>query len=190
MKKKLVTKKLVTIRTAEIKDAPKIRDIYGYYVTNSAATFETEVPTVEDMASRIKNTLEKYPFIVAEINDEVVGYAYAGPLRLRKAYDNSSETSIFLDKDFLKDNIGTELYSRLLIILKAQNILNVYACITDNNIGSIKFHKKHGFKEIGKFSKCGYKLNNFYGVVWMEKFLGEHDKQPREFISFQEYKDS
>lgn len=75
------------IRTAQISDAEELLAIYRPYIENTAITFEYDVPSIEEFANRIKTTLKKYPYIVAELNGKIVGYAYAGVFKGRKAYD-------------------------------------------------------------------------------------------------------
>lgn len=84
------------IRTAQISDAEELLAIYKPYIENTAITFEYDVPSIEEFANRIKTTLKKYPYIVAELNGKIVGYAYAGVFKGRKAYDWSVETSIYI----------------------------------------------------------------------------------------------
>lgn len=176
----------LVIRKAEVQDASQIKEIYDYYVLNSAVTFETEAPSLDEMVSRIENVLEKYPYIVATIDNKVVGFTYATPLRNRRAYDISCETTIYIDKDYLNLKIGDKLYTYIFDILRRQNILNIYVCITDSNEGSILFHEKFGFEVVGRFEKSGYKLNNYHGVVWMERVIGQHSSKPKPLISYKE----
>ena len=84
------------IRTATANDAEAILNIYAYYVENTAITFEYDVPTLEEFTQRIENTLKKYPYLVAEKDGEILGYAYAGVFKDRAAYDWSAETTIYL----------------------------------------------------------------------------------------------
>ena len=84
----------ITIRIAKIEDAEKLLDIYTPYITDTAITFEYTVPSINEFKERIKNTLKKYPYIVAERNNEIVGYAYAGPFKERAAYDWAVENEI------------------------------------------------------------------------------------------------
>ena len=170
----------IKIRDAKIDDAANILKIYAYYVENTAITFEITVPTLENFRSRIKNTLEeKYPYIVAEIDKKIVGYAYAGHFVGREAYKYSVELSIYLDKDFRGRGIGKKLYSELENRLQTAEIKNLYACIGYPEIedeyltfASVKFHERFGFKICGKFTECGRKFNRLYSMVWMEKILG------------------
>ncbi len=140
---------------------------------------------------RIENTLLKYPYIVAENENSIIGYAYVSPFKTRAAYDWSVETSIYVDKDCRSVGIGRILYNELEKILKKQNILNMNACIAYTSIsdshldnGSMKFHEKMGFTLAGRFTKCGYKFNTWYDMIWMEKIIGKHKCNPSEVIPF------
>ena len=174
--------KEILIRTATLADASELLKIYTPYVIGTAVSFEYEVPTVEEFKKRIKNTLQKYPYLVAEQNGEILGYAYASSFHTRAAYAWSVETSIYVRQDRKKLGIGRLLYAELERLLKQQNILNLYACIAypekeDEYLtkDSVRFHEHLGFKLIGEFHKCGYKFKRWYNIVWMEKHIGEHE---------------
>ena len=178
------------IRTATVRDAAEILEIYKYYIENTAITFECIVPTVEQFANRIENTLKKYPYLVCEQDGEIIGYAYAGPLNVRQAFDWSVECSIYVKAGLQKKGLGRELYSALENALALQNIINLSACIAypeeeDEylNRNSVQFHSHFGYSMVGEFHKCGYKFGRWYGMVWMEKFIGEHN-EPKSFRVF------
>ena len=177
----------MNLRFATTADAAQLLRIYAYYVENTAITFEWTVPTVEDFAQRIEKTLGFYPYIVAEEDGVIKGYAYASRFRTRKAYDWSVESSIYIDKDCRRQNVGTLLLNELERLLALQGILNVNASITSSNDpndeyvtdASRRFHEKHGYRFVGEFQKSGFKFNRWYNMMWMEKFIGEHtDNQP------------
>ena len=117
------------IRTASEADAPALLEIYAPYVERTAITFEYEVPSVDEFASRIRNTLQKYPYLVAEKGGRILGYAYAGPFHDRPAYDWSVETSIYVDTSLKHMGIGRKLHDALEQALQEQGILNMNACI-------------------------------------------------------------
>lgn len=169
----------MTIHTASEKNAEEIREIYDYYVKNTAVTFDYDTPTAEEFRQRITNTLKKYPYVTAEENGRVIGYAYAGAFKGRAAYDWSAEISIYVKHGCSSKGIGTALYSELEDRLKKLGIKNLYACITHPNEQSEKFHEKMGYKKTAHFSKCGYKSEMWLDVIWMEKFIGEHDAFPK-----------
>lgn len=173
--------KNTTIRVAVIDDAAKLLEIYAPYVLNTAITFEYEVPSGEMFAERIRRTLDRYPYLVAEQGREIAGYAYAGPFKERAAYDWAVETSIYVKQGKKKAGIGRALYERLEYYLRLQNIVNLNACIacpeTEDRYltrDSIAFHEHMGYRMVGEFHQCGYKFDRWYNMVWMEKLIGAH----------------
>lgn len=179
----------LTIRIAHISDAESLLRIYEPYVKNTAITFEYDVPTLDEYKQRINKTLTEYPYLVALIEDEIVGYAYASRFKMRKAYDWAVETSIYIRQDMKRGGIGRFLYNALEEILKQQNVLNLNACIAyseeeDECVpnDSVAFHERMGYQLCGRFHKCGYKGNRWYDIVWMEKLIGEHSEQQPDFI--------
>lgn len=176
----------VKLRVATVSDAAELLKIYAPYVTDTAITFEYDVPTLEDFEGRIAHTLEKYPYFVAELNGEIVGYAYASAFHPRAAYSWAAETSIYVRRDMKRMGLGRTLYDALETALKAQGVLNLNACIACPDVddeyltrNSISFHAHLGYSMVGEFHNCGYKFGRWYNMVWMEKMLGEHvDDQP------------
>ena len=120
----------ILLRTARPSDAARLVEIYAPYVTDTAITFEYEVPSVEEFRSRIEKTLERYPYIVAEQNGRIMGYAYASAFARRAAYNWSVELSIYLDMEIRRQGIGGRLYQAMEEILKEMHILNMNACIS------------------------------------------------------------
>lgn len=174
----------IKIRLAQCEDAKRLLEIYAPYVLNTAITFEYEVPSIEEFKSRIINTLTRYPYLVAKVDDKIVGYAYTSSFKNRVAYDWAVETSIYVDRDYRGLGIGKILYHELEKISKKQNILNMNACIAIPDEGSVAFHQRMGYCQIAHFHQCGYKLDKWYDMIWMEKMLGQHRLQPEPFIPF------
>lgn len=180
-----------TIRVATTDDTKELLDIYAPYVTDTAISFEYDVPSLEEFASRISDTLKKYPYLVAESNGEILGYAYTHPFVGRSAYDRAVETTIYLKEGKTKMGIGKMLYEALERISKAQNILNMNACIgypgiPDEHLtlNSVQFHEHMGYRMVGTFHNCGYKFDTWYHMVWMEKIIGNHGSSPLPVIPF------
>ena len=180
----------ITIRMANPADAQALLNIYAPYVINTAITFEYDVPSVEEFASRIAHTLEKYPYLIAEEGGNILGYVYASPFHDRPAYDWAVETSIYVDQNIKHRGIGRKLHDALESTLREQGILNMNACIAyppeeDEHLdkNSVEFHAHMGYRLVGEFYKCGYKFNRWYNMVWMEKLIGEHlsDQKPPKF---------
>lgn len=183
----------IRIRTATVEDAEAILAIYAPYVTDTAITFEYEVPGIEEFRERIRHTLKRYPYLVAEKDGAIIGYAYAGPFKERAAYDWAVETTIYVDQSKKKMGIGKKLYAALEQTLGQQNILNLNACIgypeqEDEYLtkNSVEFHRHLGYRLVGEFYQCGYKFGRWYNMVWMEKQIGEHTDCPQPVIPFEE----
>ena len=119
----------ITIRAATLDDAEKLLEIYSYYVEKTAVSFEWTVPTLENFVARMKRAMKKYPYLVAEIDKKIIGYAYAHEFILRDAYNYSAELTIYLDKNFRRQGVGRKLYTELEKNLRGMGILNLYACI-------------------------------------------------------------
>lgn len=173
---------LVKIRMATVQDAKVLLEIYKPYVEKTVISFEYDVPSEEEFAGRIANTLKRYPYLVAEKEGKILGYAYVSPFKTRAAYDWSVETTIYLSEESKGLGIGTKLYMALEKILVKQNIINVNACIAYANPESIAFHEKLGYKTVAHFTKCGYKLGQWQDMIWMEKILKEHPTKPEAII--------
>ena len=180
------------IRIADPGDAAAIRNIYAPYVTDTAITFEYDVPDVQEFQRRIDNTLKRYPYLVALEQGTVIGYAYAGSFRPRAAYQHSVEASIYVDRKQSGKGIGRILYTELEKILLRQNVHVMYACITateweqDEHLTdkSILFHEHLGYTLVGRFFHCGYKFDKWYSMIWMEKRIGEQPDHPEAFLPF------
>ena len=172
------------IRTARLSDAPALLKIYAPYVEKTAITFECAVPDIDEFAARMRATLRRYPYLVAERGGEIVGYAYAWAV----------EMSIYLREDQRHRGTGKRLYAALEAVLRAQNIQNLYACIgcpdgaDDAHLtrNSAQFHAHLGYRLVGEFPRCGYKFGTWYSMVWMEKCIGAHEAQPAPVRPFPE----
>ncbi len=176
----------VRIRMACPRDAQSLLAIYRPYVEQTAITFEYQVPTVEEFMERIRHTLETYPYLAAEEEGDIIGYAYASPFKNRAAYDWAAEASIYVSMDRRRHGIGKALYRSLEDCLKKQNILNLNACITYPNPESVGFHEALGYRTTARFTKCGYKLGQWHDIIWMEKFLGDHPQKPKAVLPIRE----
>ncbi|MDD6332098.1 MAG: GNAT family N-acetyltransferase [Clostridium sp.] len=173
------------IRVATPQDAEALLAVYAPYVTDTAITFEYEVPSLTEFRERIRHTLERYPYLVMEQDGEILGYAYAGPFKERAAYDWAVETTIYVKQGMKEQGIGRKLYQALEDTLIWQNILNLNACIGYPTVedeyltrNSMEFHQHLGYRLVGQFYQCGYKFGRWYDMVWMEKLVGEHGVEP------------
>ncbi|MGF7143955.1 phosphinothricin acetyltransferase [Anaerotaenia torta] len=175
----------IQIRMATELDAEELLKVYAPYVTHTAITFEYKIPSIAEFSRRIKNTLQRYPYIVAVEENHIVGYAYASAFKERAAYDWAVETTVYLKQDCRGKGLGKQLYFTLENILQHQNIINLNACIAYSSVGdshldntSVAFHEHLGYSKVAHFTKCGYKFGRWYDMIWMEKMLGEHPDTP------------
>lgn len=177
----------ITIRPARGADAAALARIYAHYVEKTAITFEYTAPDMAEMERRRQEISQHYPYLVAETDDKVIGYAYAHAFYGREAYAWSVESSIYVDVNARKRGIGRKLYETLEKTLKSMGILNINACIAvprdekDPYVtnGSLNFHQCLGYTLVGRFHNSGYKFDRWYDVVWMEKMIGPHTIHPR-----------
>lgn len=183
----------VVIRTANEGDSEQLLEIYSHYIKNTAITFECDIPSVEEFCRRIKETLNRYPYLVAERNGEILGYAYASPLKTRAAYDVSAETTVYVRNGMKRMGIGRALYGELERLLSLQNVTNLYANVAcpeadDEYLtaDSVRFHEREGYVTVGRFQKCGLKFGRRYSILWMEKLIGNVDNNSEGFIPFPE----
>ena len=128
------TMKEIRIRSAVPQDTDAILNIYRYYIENTAITMEYEVPSMETFENRIRKTLENYPYLVAEQDGKILGYAYAGRFHERAAFFRSAEVSIYIDKNERKHGLGRMLYEALEQKLKEMGMLNIYASIAYTDV--------------------------------------------------------
>lgn len=173
----------VTLRFAVPDDAAAIRSIYEPYVLNTAVTSEYYVPTEEEFRGRITRTRERYPYIVAVKDGQIIGYIYASPLSPRHAYSWAAETSIYIRQNVRRTGAGSRLYKALSAICRKQNVLNLYARIAfadpeDEFLvnASARFHEAIGFRKAAEFHRVFHKFGRWYNAIWMEKLLGDHDE--------------
>ena len=172
------------MRLATPEDAAGILEIYAPYIENTSFTFETEVPSIEEFAERIRTYLINWPWLVCEIDGRIAGYAYATKHRERVAYQWSIESSIYIHDDFQKTGIGKNLYNALFDILKKQGFNNVYAVINLPNEKSVAFHENLGFTYFATYEQVGYKLGKWKNVGWWRFVLNEFGDEPMAPIKF------
>lgn len=161
------------IRPAISTDAKGIVDIYNHYIVHSHATFEMDPITVAEMESRIRKVQDEYelPWIVLEVNNEIVGYAYATQWKARKAYRKTTESSIYLHKDQGGNGYGKLLYAELLNELKMLGYHAIIGGMSLPNPASQALHEKLGFRKIGEFKEVGYKFDRWIDVgYWQLNF--------------------
>ena len=174
------------LRYAVEQDAPALLEIYRPYVETTSITFETEVPTVEEFAGRIRDTLTKFPYLVVEEDGEILGYAYAHPFHERAAYGWTVESSVYVRQDVRHGHIGTLLYEALLERLERQGVCNVCAVVTVPNEPSMAFHARLGFRTAGILPDFGYKMGQWHGVAYLYRRLGPSGEAPKPLLPLSE----
>ncbi len=159
------------VRIASISDAAAIQGIYGPMVERTSISFELEPPTVEEMAHRIESTLPKYPYLVAEREGLVVGYAYASQHRAREAYQWSVDVTVYVAPEAHRSGIARALYARLIPVLERQGFHTAYAGIALPNEGSVGLHEALGFEHLGTYTEVGFKQGKWHDVGYWRKRL-------------------
>ena len=168
------------IRPSSEADLPAIAAIYGDAVLTGTGTFELEAPGEADMARRRADVLSKgLPWLVAEVDGQVLGYAYANHFRPRLAYRFCLEDSIYLHQDARGRGLGTLLLAELMARCEAAGARQMLAVIGDSaNAGSIGVHRRLGFEHVGTMKSAGWKFDRWLDVVVMQRALGVGDTLP------------
>lgn len=161
------------IRPAIPSDASDIVEIYNHFILHSHATFEVEPISIDEMTVRISKVQEQFqlPWIVLEMEDRIVGYAYATQWKARKAYAKTTETSIYLHKDHGGKGYGRKLYSHLLDQLKSLGYHAIIGGMSLPNDSSQMLHENLGFVKIGHFKDVGYKFDRWIDVGYWQLIL-------------------
>ncbi|SFM07831.1 GNAT family N-acetyltransferase [Variovorax sp. OV329] len=164
----------ITIRPSQDDDVAQITAIYAHHVLNGTGTFETEPPSPTDMAARRADVLSKnLPYLVAEEDGKVLGFAYCNWFKPRPAYRFSAEDSIYIADSARGKGVGAQLLAALEKAAEAVNVRKLIAVIGDSaNVGSVGVHRKQGFSQVGVIKDCGWKFGEWRDIVLMEKVIG------------------
>ncbi|QDO92587.1 N-acetyltransferase [Formosa sediminum] len=164
----------MNIRFAEIKDVSKIVEIVNYEILNSTVIYDYNERTYQYQLNWFhQKCKDNMPVIVAEEYGEVLGFGTYGIFRPWEAYKFSVEHSIYVSREARAKGIGKKLLTELISIAKANNFHTMIAGVDASNAGSIAFHKKFGFVEIGVFKEVGYKFNTWLDLNFMQLILKE-----------------
>ncbi len=177
----LSTVSSLLIRPCEEADIPAITEIYRDAVLHGRASFEIDPPDVETMAERRRLLVEgNYPYLVAECDGTIAGYAYAGAYRARPAYGATLEDSVYIDPAMKGMGIGRKLLDALIAEATARGFRQMIAVIGDSaNAASVGVHRAAGFELVGTFKSIGWKHGQWLDTVLMQRSLGEGDTTPR-----------
>jgi L-amino acid N-acyltransferase YncA len=160
------------IRPAKINDALSISEIYNYYVANSVISFEEEAVSESEMQHRISEVnSSSLPWLVADNNSEILGYAYATRWKARAAYRYSVEITIYLHNKFTGKGLGSKLYSSLFEALQDSGVNAVIGGVALPNPASVALHEKFGMEKVAHFKKVGYKFGQWVDVAYWQKEL-------------------
>ena len=165
----------LAIRPSREEDIAAITAIYAHHVLHGTGTFETEPPSPAEMASRRADVLARnLPYLVAEEDGKVLGFAYCNWFKPRPAYRFSAEDSIYVAESARGKGLGAKLLAALSQAAEAAGVRKLIAVIGDSaNAGSIGVHRSQGFTHVGVLKDCGWKFGEWRDVVLMEKVLGE-----------------
>ena len=181
----------VYVRAAAPEDAEQLLEIYTPFVISedsslSNVSFELAAPDVEEFRQRIQDISKQFPYLVGEVNGQILGYVYCHPYRERLAYQWAVEVTIYLAPAGQGKGLGRLLYETMEKLLCLQGVTMAYSCITVGNDHSIKMHEAVGYRLIGTFTNSGYKNGQWLDTVWLEKQLQPCPKQPDNIKSWWE----
>ena len=181
----------VYVRAAAPEDAEQLLEIYTPFVISedsslSNVSFELAAPDVEEFRQRIQDISKQFPYLVGEVNGQILGYVYCHPYRERLAYQWAVEVTIYLAPAGQGKGLGRLLYETMEKLLCLQGVTMAYSCITVGNDHSIKMHQALGYRLIGTFTNSGYKNGQWLDTVWLEKQLQPCPKQPDNIKSWWE----
>ncbi len=168
------------IRPSTEEDLDAITRIYAHYVHTSTATFELEPPSAAEMASRRSKILTLgLPYLVAEQDGEILGYAYAGQYRPRPGYKFTIEDSVYIDPEHLGQGLGQALLTALIETSEQGPWRQMIAVIGDTaNTASLRLHERFGFRVIGTLNSVGWKFNRWVDSILMQRPLGQGNSLP------------
>jgi phosphinothricin acetyltransferase len=164
----------IKVRFAQNKDLPKILEILNYEILNSTAIYDYDEKTPEELLDWFAEKQRKgMPLIVAEKDNDVVGYGTYGDFRDKIGYRLTVEHSVYIAKNHRRKGIGGLILKELVEIAKKEGLHIMIAGLDGANMESFEFHKKHGFKEVGTFKEVGFKFDQWLDVTFMQLNLDE-----------------
>jgi L-amino acid N-acyltransferase YncA len=166
-----------SVRSASLQDAAACVAIYRPYVENTAISWDIEVPSVDEMASRIASAQKAHEWLILELDDRVIGFAYGHALIRLPSFQWSAETGIYIHVDHRGAGHGRRLYTQVLRRLTERGYRRAFAGITQPNEASNVFHRSFGFQDAGVYRRVEWKHNSWHDVAWMQlDLLGPADQ--------------
>lgn len=175
-----------TVRVADEGDAEAITDIYAPVVEETHISFETTPPSPDEMADRIRNTLERFPWLVCVHDGSVVGYSYVSPHEDRPAYQWGVDVSVYVAEGWRRHGVARCLYESLFALLREQGLYTAYAVIALPNHGSVGLHESLGFERVALYEQAGYKHGDWHDVGHWERSLQRRPASPSPPTPFSE----
>jgi phosphinothricin acetyltransferase len=170
----------IVIRHAESsRDGAACAAIYAPFVTGSAVSFEETPPDAAEFADRIAKTSKRFPWLVAELDGAVAGFAYASEHRQRAAYRWAADVAVYVGEGRRRGGVGKRLYTTLFELLARQGLRKVCAGVTLPNEASLALHESCGFRLVGVYRRIGFKAGAWHDVAWWQLELQGGDP-PRE----------
>lgn len=163
------------IRQVQDPDIEQITAIYNWYILNTTITFEFEAITASDMRQRVEDKLRSHDWLVGEIDQAIIGYAYYGSFHARPAYRHTVESTIYLAPNHIGQGHGTSLYRQLMQSANDRGFRELIGIIALPNLGSTKLHQKLGFEEKGVLKNVGHKFNQYIDVGMWQKSIAMDD---------------
>ena len=162
----------IRIRAYQTEDTQAILDIINYNILHSTALYDYNIRNYEQQQAILEDKTNKgFPVLVAELNEELVGFGMYSEFRFREAYKFTVEHSVYVSENHIGKGIGKVLLSELIQLAKAQGLHTMIGVIDSENQGSIEFHEQFGFKTVGIIKESGYKFDRWLDSVFVQLLL-------------------
>ena len=163
----------VTLAPIAPEEIAACTELYNYYIENTCITLEEEPVTPEEFGARVARIMKDYPYIVARNGaGKPIGFAYLDVFNPRSAYRCTADLSIYVDRACRGSGVGQKLYAEIEQLGRERGIENLISIITSDNEGSLRFHRKNGFTEIGVMPAVAFKFGKYLDVSFFQKHLG------------------
>ena len=169
----------IAVREARDSDLDAVAGIYGHHVRHGVASFEYEPPDSAELRRRCGEVRARgLPYVVAERDSRLLGFAYASPFRLRPAYRYTVEDSVYVHPDTVREGIGRRLLQAVIEGCEAAGRRRIVAVIGGADERSIAFHRRCGFEDAGRIKGAGWKHGRWLDLVLMQRGLGAGTAKP------------